>query len=42
MNFGGGKNDKIIEVRKGGEDPSNENESVYLVYGLKFNLLSIS
>ena len=42
VTFGDNKAGKIIGIGKIGKDPSNSLENVYLVEGLKFNLLSIS
>jgi len=42
VNFGDNKVGKIIGIGKIGKDPSKSLENVYLVEGLKFNLLSIS
>jgi len=40
--FGNGKLGTIISIGKIGESPSNSIEDVYLVDGLKHNLLSVS
>jgi len=40
--FGNGKSGTIVGIGKIGESPSNSIEDVYLVDGLKHNLLSVS
>jgi len=42
VTFGDKSIGKIIGISKVGKDPSNSIDNVYLVDGLKFNLLSIS
>jgi len=42
ITFGDKSMGKIISIGKVGKDPSNFIDNVYLVDGLKFNLLSIS
>jgi len=40
--FGNGKSEIIVEIGKIGESLSHSIDSVYLVDGLKYNLLSVS